>query len=75
MKRSKKIFLIFSFVFFACLIYLGYDISRRTDLPGSERAKENVQESENPDDSVKTRDVNELHNDLRQGGEEEENKY
>jgi hypothetical protein len=35
MRRSKKIFVGVSVLFFAGLVYLGYDISSRTTFPGT----------------------------------------
>ncbi len=35
MKKSKKIFLLLALLFFAMIIYIGYDISSRTTFPGS----------------------------------------
>jgi len=35
MTRSKKVFLGIAIVFFASLIYVSYDISKRTTFPGS----------------------------------------
>ena len=73
MKRSKKIFLIFSFIFFISLIYLGYDISRKTRFPGSDSVEEKSGKSNYQVDSVKTHETSELENDITQKGEEEEN--
>ena len=35
MSRSKKVFLGFAAAFFVMLVYLSFDISRRTTFPGS----------------------------------------
>ncbi|UII25932.1 hypothetical protein LVD15_21925 [Fulvivirga maritima] len=35
MNKSKKVFLIVALVFFAIMVYIGYDISSRTTFPGS----------------------------------------
>ncbi len=35
MSKSKKIFLLLAVLFFAIMIYIGYDISSRTTFPGS----------------------------------------
>ncbi|MBS1487051.1 MAG: hypothetical protein JST43_05635 [Bacteroidetes bacterium] len=41
MKKSKKIFVGFSIAFVLFLMYVGYDMSRRTTFPGSKsRSKE-----------------------------------
>jgi hypothetical protein len=45
MRTSKKIFLIVAVVFFAGLIYVSYDISKRTTFPGSKpQLKERVKD-------------------------------
>jgi uncharacterized protein YneF (UPF0154 family) len=41
MKRSKKIFLLLAALFLLIMMFIGYDISRRTTWPG---AKKNLQE-------------------------------
>ena len=35
MTKSKKIFLVFLVLFMLIMIWIGYDISRRTTFPGS----------------------------------------
>lgn len=35
MNKSKKIFLVFLVVFMLIMLWIGYDISRRTTFPGS----------------------------------------
>ena len=55
MKRSKKIFLIAAVIFFAMVIFVGYDISRKTTFPGSKKL---LRESLAPSDSVKSDTVN-----------------
>lgn len=35
MKRSKILFLVFAGIFFLLLLWVSYDISRRTTFPGS----------------------------------------
>ncbi len=37
MKRSKKIFLIASLVFFLMIVLIGIDIARKTSFPGSRK--------------------------------------
>jgi len=55
MKRSKKIFLIAAVIFFVMVIFVGYDISRKTTFPGSKKL---LRESLAPSDSVKSDTVN-----------------
>jgi hypothetical protein len=53
MSRSKKIFFIGLGIFFAALVYLSYDISRRTSFPGSKsQLKERLKEKYNSPDSI-----------------------
>ena len=53
MSRSKKIFFVALGIFFAALVYLSYDISRRTSFPGSKsQLKERLKEKYNSPDSV-----------------------
>lgn len=35
MNTSKKIFVVLAVLFFALMVYLGYDISSKTTFPGS----------------------------------------
>jgi|GEM_PF-5437864 hypothetical protein len=39
MSRQKKIFLILAAIFLALLLYLSYDIGRRTTFPGQDKVK------------------------------------
>ncbi len=73
MKRSKKIFLIISIIFIIGLLFIGYDISKKTSFPGSESVLEDTLISENPDDSVNTQKTNKAVDDLNKKVEEEEN--
>ncbi len=50
MKRSKKIFLGLSAIFFVIMAAIGYDISRRTTFPGSKKL---LKESIFPSDTTK----------------------
>jgi hypothetical protein len=53
MSRSKKFFFIGIGIFFAALLYLSYDISRRTSFPGSKsQLKERLKEKYNSPDSI-----------------------
>ena len=53
MSRSKKIFFIALGIFFAALVYVSYDISRRTSFPGSKsQLKERLKEKYNSPDSI-----------------------
>ena len=53
MSRSKKIFFVALGIFFAALVYLSYDISRRTSFPGSKsQLKERLKEKYSSPDSV-----------------------
>ena len=56
MKRSKKIFVIVSLLFFVAVLVVGYDISRKTSFPGSKKyLKESIMPSdpeEKPEDST-----------------------
>jgi hypothetical protein len=53
MSRSKKIFFIGLGIFFAALVYVSYDISRRTSFPGSKsQLKERLKEKYNSPDSI-----------------------
>ena len=54
MKRSKVIFIILAVLFFALMIYLGYDISSRTTFPGSKpQLKERLLKSDSTTESVR----------------------
>ncbi|MTI39503.1 hypothetical protein [Fulvivirga lutimaris] len=59
MSNSKRIFLVFAVLFFAVMIYIGYDISSRTTFPGSkpqlkERIKDKLELKDSTEvDSVK----------------------
>jgi hypothetical protein len=53
MSRSKKFFFVGLGIFFAALIYISIDISRRTSFPGSKsQLKERLKEKYSPPDSV-----------------------
>ncbi|HET6540210.1 MAG TPA: hypothetical protein VFG46_06980 [Chryseolinea sp.] len=53
MSRSKKIFFFCLGIFFIALVYLSYDISRRTSFPGSKsQLKERLKEKYNSSDSI-----------------------
>ena len=53
MPRSKKIFFVGLGIFFAALVYISYDISRRTSFPGSKsQLKERLKEKYSSPDSV-----------------------
>ena len=54
MNRSKRIFLIVAILFFGGLIYLSYDISKRTTFPGSKsQLKERLKKDYLKSDSLK----------------------
>ncbi len=53
MKSSKKLFLFAAALFFLVMIYLGYDISRKTTFPGSRpQLKERIEQDFTTKDSV-----------------------
>ncbi len=53
MSRSKKIFFVGLGIFFAALVYISYDISRRTSFPGSKsQLKERLKEKYSSPDSM-----------------------
>jgi len=53
MSRSKKIFFAALGIFFLILVYLSYDISRRTSFPGSKsQLKERLKQEYTEEDSV-----------------------
>jgi hypothetical protein len=57
MNRSKKIFVAISIVFLLALLYVSYDISRRTTFPGSksqlkERLKKDYMDTDSVADSL-----------------------
>jgi uncharacterized membrane protein YvbJ len=53
MSRSKKIFFIAFGIFVLVMIFLGYDISRRTTFPGSKsQLKERLKQKYSPEDSA-----------------------
>jgi hypothetical protein len=55
MSRSKKIFFIAFGIFVLVMIFLGYDISRRTTFPGSKsQLKERLKQKYSPEDSAST---------------------
>jgi hypothetical protein len=55
MSRSKKIFFIAFGIFVLVMIFLGYDISRRTTFPGSKsQLKERLKQKYSPADSAST---------------------
>jgi hypothetical protein len=55
MSRSKKIFLLIAGIFFLLLLYVSYDISKRTTFPGSKpQLKERIMEKYNMKDSTLT---------------------
>lgn len=58
MRTSKKIFLIVVVIFFACLVYVSYDISTRTTFPGSKpQLKERIKDQFLTPDSTKVDSV------------------
>jgi len=59
MKRSKKIFLVLSGIFFLIMILIGVDISRRTTFPGSRKLlKESILPSDTlEENNVKNQDI------------------
>jgi hypothetical protein len=53
MTRSKKIFLLAAFVFAVLLIYVSYDIGRRTSFPGSKpQLQERLKKKYSQEDSI-----------------------
>ncbi len=56
MKKSKKIFLILSVIFFLIIILISIDISRKTTFPGS---KNHWEETVAPSDSTNNDEGNE----------------
>ena len=66
MKRSKKVFVIVSLLFFVAVLVVGYDISRKTSFPGSKKyLKESIMPSEEEpaiSDSTQTESVTEEKN-------------
>jgi hypothetical protein len=59
MSRSKKIFLLIAGIFFLLLVYVSYDISKRTTFPGSKpQLKERIMEKYNMKDSSLTDSLN-----------------
>jgi hypothetical protein len=61
MSRSKKIFFVGLAIFFAALLYISYDISRRTSFPGSKsQLKERLKQKFNSTDSIKADTLNEI---------------
>lgn len=58
MSNSKRIFLVFAVLFFALMIYIGYDISSRTTFPGSKpQLKERIEDKLELKDSTKVDSV------------------
>lgn len=61
MKKSKKVFIVFALLFFAIMVYIGYDISSRTTFPGSKpQLKERLmgdEQIETAGDTAKTDSV------------------
>ncbi|MCE7864670.1 MAG: hypothetical protein DYG99_14105 [Bacteroidetes bacterium CHB5] len=59
MSRSKKIFAGLAIVFVGLLLYVGYDISRRTTFPGSKpQLKERIEDQFLKPDSAKRDSTN-----------------
>ncbi|GIL24066.1 MAG: hypothetical protein BroJett042_25790 [Bacteroidota bacterium] len=59
MSRSKKIFAGLAIVFVGLLLYVGYDISRRTTFPGSKpQLKERIEDQFLKADSAKIDSTN-----------------
>jgi hypothetical protein len=55
MTRSKKIFFVAAGIFILLLIYVSYDIGKRTSFPGSKpQLKERLKEKYTPGDSIPT---------------------
>ncbi len=52
MKRSKKVFLVMSGIFFLIMIAIGFDISRKTTFPGSKKL---LKESIAPSDTTEVK--------------------
>lgn len=52
MNKNKKIFFAFCIIFILILIYIGYDISRRTTFPGGKNNIEEENDLEVPPDSI-----------------------
>lgn len=54
MNTSKKIFVVLAVLFFALMVYLGYDISSKTTFPGSKsQLKERINREIIQKDSTK----------------------
>ena len=59
MTRSKKIFLLIAGIFLLLLLYVSYDISKRTTFPGSKpQLKERIMEKYDKKDSALTDSLN-----------------
>lgn len=41
MKKSKRLFLLIAAIFLGLILYLSYDISRRTTFPGQQNTPQN----------------------------------
>ncbi|ELR73829.1 hypothetical protein C900_01439 [Fulvivirga imtechensis AK7] len=56
MRKKQRLFIIITFLFFAAMLYVGYDISSRTTFPGSKpQLRERLLNGdEAPADSVST---------------------
>jgi regulatory protein YycI of two-component signal transduction system YycFG len=53
MRRSKSIFIIAFVLFILLLIYVSYDISKRTSFPGSKsQLKERLKQKYSPTDTL-----------------------
>ncbi|MDQ3393257.1 MAG: hypothetical protein M3512_03970 [Bacteroidota bacterium] len=54
MNKNKKIFIGFCILFFLILLYIGYDISRKTTFPGGRDKKDKLHEEklDIPADSI-----------------------
>jgi hypothetical protein len=57
MNSSKKVFVVIAMAFLIALVYVSYDISRKTTFPGSkpqlkERLKQNFEQKPDSTDSI-----------------------
>lgn len=62
MTRSKKVFAGFAVLFFCVLVFVSYDISRRTTFPGSKpQLKERLKHQYLKKDSIKSDSLSATH--------------
>ena len=68
MKRSKKIFAGMVVVFVMVMLYVSYDISRRTTSPGSKgQLMERIKDQYDVEDDLKNPVVDSVHSDSTAG--------